>query len=60
MHYGNKAFGNGKVTLQAIGDPSRVLGQRNGLSDLDVQEIKALYRCQGTFSVFFKNSVKND
>lgn len=47
MHYGKYGFSiNGKPTLQALGDPSRDLGQRNSLSPTDILELKALYDCK--------------
>ncbi|CAH3109770.1 unnamed protein product [Pocillopora meandrina] len=46
MHYGTNGFSkNGKPTLRSIRDPSRSLGQRNGFTALDIQEINALYEC---------------
>ena len=46
MHYGNKYFSkNGMETIRAIVDPSKELGQRNGFSQLDIDEINDLYDC---------------
>ena len=46
MHYGNFAFTkNGKHTVQSIEDPQKRLGNVNGLSNLDVVKINALYGC---------------
>ena len=48
MHYGRRSFSkNGKDTIRSILDPNRPLGQRNGFTDLDAHEIKALYDCAG-------------
>jgi len=46
MHYGTDGFSkNGKPTLRSIKDPARVLGQRNGFTQIDIQEINSLYEC---------------
>ncbi|XP_074653501.1 uncharacterized protein LOC141907676 isoform X2 [Tubulanus polymorphus] len=46
MHYGKTAFSkNGKVTIQAIGNPNQKFGQRDGLSPLDIAGINKLYDC---------------
>ena len=44
MHYGEKAFGNGKITITTL-DPrfQKVIGQRRDLSSLDVFSIDTLY-----------------
>jgi len=50
MHYGATAFGNGRQTIQTI-DPSkqRLIGQRNGFSQIDIQQLGLMYNkiCQG-------------
>ncbi|XP_031568759.1 MAM and LDL-receptor class A domain-containing protein 2-like [Actinia tenebrosa] len=47
MHYGKYGFSiNGKPTLQALGDRSRNIGQRNSLSPTDILELNALYDCK--------------
>jgi len=49
MHYGRKSFSkNGKDTIRSILEPSRSLGQREGLTDFDIHEINALYDCATT------------
>lgn len=49
MHYGRKSFTkNGLDTIRSILNPSRDLGQRNGLTDFDIHEINALYDCSIT------------
>jgi len=45
MHYSNTAFGNGKTTIKVIGDPNRRLGQRNGMSSIDADQVNKLYEC---------------
>ncbi|GLD59681.1 low choriolytic enzyme-like protein [Lates japonicus] len=50
MHYGKTAFGiNGLETITPIPDPSAPIGQRNGLSDIDVLRINRLYQCWNYF-----------
>lgn len=41
MHYGARAFGNGKVTIQTRNSAS--IGQRNGFSRIDIQQINLMY-----------------
>ncbi|KAM7368108.1 hypothetical protein PAMP_014358 [Pampus punctatissimus] len=46
MHYGRTAFGKlGSETLTPIPDPSVPIGQRDGLSDIDILRINRLYKC---------------
>ncbi|CAJ0916861.1 unnamed protein product [Ranitomeya imitator] len=47
LHYGKFAFAtdSGKPTLEPTGDPHALIGQRVGLSSLDVSKIKKLYEC---------------
>ncbi|TFK15046.1 arginase-2, mitochondrial [Platysternon megacephalum] len=47
MHYGTNAFSNtpGKATIIPIPDASIPVGQRYGLSNLDVAKINKLYNC---------------
>ena len=46
MHYGTNDFSkNGKPTLRSIKDPKRALGQSNGFTQIDIQEINSLYQC---------------
>uniref|UniRef100_A0A8C3RQM5 Metalloendopeptidase n=1 Tax=Chelydra serpentina TaxID=8475 RepID=A0A8C3RQM5_CHESE len=47
MHYGANDFSNtsGKATIVPIPDPSVPIGQREGLSNLDVAKINKLYNC---------------
>ncbi|XP_057314061.1 zinc metalloproteinase nas-15-like [Hydractinia symbiolongicarpus] len=47
MHYGEKAFSkNRKNTIETL-DPKKqsLIGQRKGLSKLDIQQINLLYKC---------------
>ncbi|XP_053544908.1 embryonic protein UVS.2 [Bombina bombina] len=48
MHYGRYAYSNtsGKATISPKPEPSVTIGQRYGLSELDVQKIKKLYDCE--------------
>ena len=52
MHYSSRAFSiNGQPTIVPV-DPSvneRDLGQRNGLTDLDLQHVRTLYNCEGGY-----------
>ncbi|XP_077317105.1 hatching enzyme 1.2-like [Lithobates pipiens] len=47
LHYGKFAFTNdaGKPTLEPVGDPHVAIGQRVGLSSLDVVKMNKLYGC---------------
>lgn len=48
MHYGVDNFSkNGEATMRSIKDAGRSLGQRNGFTKLDIQEINSLYECNG-------------
>lgn len=47
MHYGRLSFTtNNKPTIQAIGNKDMELGQRDGLSDVDIIKLNALYDCK--------------
>ncbi|XP_040265149.1 embryonic protein UVS.2-like isoform X1 [Bufo bufo] len=47
LHYGKFAFASdaGKPTLEPTGNPRALIGQRVGLSSLDVAKINKLYEC---------------
>ncbi|KAM3918118.1 embryonic protein UVS.2-like isoform 2-T2 [Leptodactylus fuscus] len=47
LHYGKFAFASdaGKPTLEPTGNPHALIGQRVGLSSLDVAKINKLYKC---------------
>ncbi|XP_034018771.1 low choriolytic enzyme-like [Thalassophryne amazonica] len=45
MHYGRTAFGNGKETITPIPNPNVPIGQRIGMSDIDILRINKLYKC---------------
>lgn len=54
MHYGKYAFNkNGRPTIEVIGHPLSPIGQRNGFSKTDIEQLNALYDCSnpGTFFV---------
>jgi len=45
MHYGKTYFTkNGKNTLEAIDNPSRQLGQRNGFTQIDINKLNKMYQ----------------
>ena len=51
MHYGMDSFSrNGKATIRSIKDSAKSLGQRNGFTQLDIQEINSLYECSSKCS----------
>jgi hypothetical protein len=54
MHYTQTAFSkNGETTLEEINpDPSKVMGQRMGLSKADVQQVANMYGCPSEASGF--------
>lgn len=46
MHYGKYAFNkNGRPTIVVIGQPLSPIGQRNGFSKTDIEQLNALYDC---------------
>lgn len=49
MHYSSTAFGiNGSTTVIAKNPSVAQLGQRVGLSPMDIKQADLLYRCNGT------------
>ncbi|KAI1237907.1 hypothetical protein IHE44_0013999, partial [Lamprotornis superbus] len=56
MHYGAYDFSStpGKPTIVPVPDPSTPIGQRDGLSNLDVAKINKLYKCNCCSSVLPK------
>ena len=45
-HYDNKDFSkNGQDTIQAIGNPTKRLGNSKGLSKIDMRKILTAYKC---------------
>lgn len=49
MHYGNYAFStNRQKTIVSKSNPSETLGNRVGLSTIDVQQLNKYYKCGGT------------
>uniref|UniRef100_A0A8C5UE38 Metalloendopeptidase n=1 Tax=Malurus cyaneus samueli TaxID=2593467 RepID=A0A8C5UE38_9PASS len=57
MHYGAYDFSStpGKPTIVPVPDPSIPIGQREGLSNLDVAKINKLYKCDCCSSVLPKS-----
>eukprot|EP00794_Sanderia_malayensis_P015381 gene15381-biopygen12806 len=48
MHYGNWYFSkNGKMTIEVVSDPYKIVGQRDGFSQTDVRQLNKVYRCKG-------------
>jgi hypothetical protein len=49
MHYGNYAFTTrrGQKTIVSKTNSQEVLGQRRGLSEIDVKQLKKYYKCRG-------------
>nr|BAE97358.1 hatching enzyme [Plecoglossus altivelis altivelis] len=47
MHYGRRAFAQGKDSIIPIPDASVPIGQRQGMSRIDIQRINKLYECRG-------------
>lgn len=49
MHYGNYAFStNGQKTIVSLSNSNERLGQRDGLSRIDVNQLNKYYKCQGS------------
>jgi len=50
MHYSNKAFAvdRSQNTITSKSDPNEVLGQRDGLSAIDIEQINKHYECAAT------------
>jgi hypothetical protein len=49
MHYGNYAFStNGKMTIVSNSNQNEDLGQRTGLSQIDVNQLNKYYKCDST------------
>ncbi|XP_078371948.1 uncharacterized protein LOC144655560 isoform X2 [Oculina patagonica] len=49
MHYGKYAFNkNGRPTIEVIGHPLYPIGQRNGFSKTDIEQLNALYDCSNS------------
>jgi len=45
MHYDNKAFSSNNLPTIIPKDSSAKIGQRNGLSAIDIQEVRLYYKC---------------
>ncbi|XP_055599257.1 astacin-like metalloendopeptidase [Uranotaenia lowii] len=45
MHYGTKAFGDGRITLMPKKKTSKTIGQRIGMSQSDVTRLNRMYDC---------------
>lgn len=53
MHYGKYAFNkNGRPTIEVIGHPHAPIGQRNGFSKTDIEQLNALYDCSNPGASF--------
>jgi len=53
MHYGKYAFNkNGRPTIEVIGHPHSPIGQRNGFSKTDIEQLNALYDCSNPGTSF--------
>ncbi|XP_065649633.1 hatching enzyme 1.2 [Hydra vulgaris] len=49
MHYDNYAFSvTGYKTIESLRNPSDVLGQRNALSQIDINQLNKYYNCKST------------
>lgn len=49
MHYGNYAFSNNRqMTIVSRSNSRETLGQRNGLSRIDVNQLRKYYKCDKT------------
>lgn len=54
MHYSKTAFSsNGQPTIIPLDPKAIQLGQRVGLSPLDVKQADLLYKCNGTCHAFY-------
>ncbi|XP_056401096.1 embryonic protein UVS.2-like [Hyla sarda] len=58
MHYDNDAFSNtsGQPTIVPKPDPNVPIGQRDGISPLDMSKINKLYQCDVCANLLNKNS----
>lgn len=60
MHYGSYAFSqNGRRTISSKDNPNESLGQRQGLSPIDVRQLNKYYKC-GTTVVTKKPTTNNN
>ena len=46
FHYSYAFTKNGKKTIESKSDKDEKLGQRNGLSEIDVKQLNKLYKCK--------------
>ena len=52
MHYGSDAFSvNGRPTIEPL-LPTAIIGQRDHMSDIDIEEVRLFYRCQANGVTF--------
>ncbi len=67
MHYGNWYFSkNDKMTIEAVNDPYKIVGQRTQFSPTDVKQLNKVYKCRGYENVkvpalpgiYFSNTLK--
>ena len=48
MHYSSTAFGNGKTTIRTKNSSDQsLIGNREGFSGNDIQQINLMYNCRG-------------
>jgi len=60
MHYGTNAFGGSRMTIRTKnGNNQRLIGNRNGFSELDVKQINLMYKCSGTTGGGVTSTCKN-
>lgn len=61
MHYGNYAFStNRRKTIVSISNPNERLGQRQGFSKIDIQQLRKYYKCSGGGTVTPTNNKCSD
>ena len=46
FHYSFAFSKNGEKTIESLSDSNQELGQRNGLSEIDIKQLNKLYKCK--------------
>ena len=46
FHYSYAFTKNGEKTVESVSDSNEELGQRNGLSEIDIKQLNKLYKCK--------------